>query len=150
MKYIYWVVLLAGFISLVAYCNHAAEKRMEIIDRVMQNDLVIRGKLVDTKTSSNHSFGILLLNVDSVKTGKFRDTMLEHGRYPYKIKDGKAEIYLHVPYGIQKGDQVIIDSDKKTAFYHYSRGNKVYTGDLGVVVDPYDIDYVKENTIFKH
>jgi hypothetical protein len=149
MRYIYLVVLVIVFVSLVAYCCHSGEKRLEIRDRVMLNGLFIKGKVLAVKTSKNHSFGILLLKVDSLNTGKFADTILKEGIYPCKIAKGKAEIYVAISDGIQVGDEVIVDSDKKTASYHYIKENKHYEGYLGVVIDPYDIEYVKENTVFK-
>lgn len=115
----------------------------------MFNDLLLQGEVIEIKTSRNHSFGILLLELDSVNTGRFVDTLLKEGIYPYKVKARKAEVYVGIPAGIQKGDKVIVDSNKKMAFYHYIKEDKHYNGDLGVVIDPSDIDYVKENTSFK-
>lgn len=115
----------------------------------MFNDLFFQGEVLEIKSSRNHSFGILLLKLDSVNTGKFIDTLLKEGIYPYKVKGGKAEVYCGVPDGIQKGDRVVIDSGKKMAFYHYSNEAKTYKGDLSIVIDSEDIDYVKENTEFK-
>ncbi|QNK62557.1 hypothetical protein H7F33_18790 [Pedobacter sp. PAMC26386] len=104
---------------------------------------------MDTKISGNHSFGVLLLKVDSVEKGKFIDTLLKQGIYPYKIRGGMAEVYTCVPYNIQKGTKVVVDSDKKTVFYHYIVENKDYKGNLLVVENPYDIEYANAHAIFK-
>lgn len=149
MRYLYLVIMFVVFVCLVSYCYHSGKDRTQIRDQVMLNNLLLQGEVLEVKTSRNHSFGILLLKLDSVNTGKFVDTSLREGIYPYKVKDGKAEVYAGIPAGIQKGDKVVVDSDKKMAFYHYTKEDKHYKGDLGIVIDPSDIDYVKENTEFK-
>lgn len=143
------LIVVIVFICLVSYCYHSGKERTIVRDEVMFNDLLLQGEVIEIKTSRNHSFGILLLELDSVNTGRFVDTLLKEGIYPYKVKARKAEVYVGIPAGIQKGDKVIVDSNKKMAFYHYIKEDKHYNGDIGVVIDPSDIDYVKENTSFK-
>lgn len=149
MRYLYLLIVVIVFICLVSYCYHSGKERTIVRDEVMFNDLLLQGEVIEIKTSRNHSFGILLLELDSVNTGRFVDTLLKEGIYPYKVKARKAEVYVGIPAGIQKGDKVIVDSNKKMAFYHYIKEDKHYNGDIGVVIDPSDIDYVKENTSFK-
>lgn len=149
MKYLYLVILFIVFVSLLAYCYHSGEERMDKSNQVMSNNLMIKGRILDIKISGNHNFGILLLKVDSANIRKFVDTQLQGGIYPYKIKNGRAEIYLNVPDGLQNGDEAIVDSDKKTVFYHYKAENRHAESNLLVVDDPYNIEYVKENTVFK-
>lgn len=149
MRYLYLVIVLIVFICLISYCHHSGKDRTIVRDEVMVNDLLLQGEVMDIKISRNHSFGILMLKLDSVNIGGFVDTLLKEGIYPYKVKDRKAEVYTGIPAGIQKGDKVIVDSDKKMAFYHYIKEDKHYKGDLGIVIDPSDMDYVKENTTFK-
>jgi len=78
--------------------------------------------------------------------------LIKNGRqeaiYPYKARYGKAEIYISSS-SIQKGDQLILDSDKKEI--SYNNANKSRPSEkigLKVIIDPFDIDFVKENTIF--
>ncbi|WP_316820403.1 hypothetical protein [Pedobacter gandavensis] len=149
MRYLYLVIVFIVFVCLVSYFYHSGKERTVVRDRVMFNDLLIQGEVIEIKTSRNHRFGILLLKLDSINTGRFVDTLLDEGIYPYKVKDRKAEVYVGIPAGIQKGDKVIVDSDKKMAFYHYIVEDKHYKCDLGIVIDPSDIDYIKENTAFK-
>jgi len=149
MKYLKWVVFLVLFISLMKYLYHSDKKKGKIEDKYMANGLFIKGEVLEVKKSKNHVFGILLLKVNSLNTGKFIDTPLNKSIYPYKIKNGEAEIYVPIPYGIQKGDKVIIDSDKKIAHYHFVSKNKQDEGNLEIVTEPHDLIYVKNNTTFK-
>lgn len=115
----------------------------------MLNRLVIKGRVLNIKTSGNHNFGILLLEVDSINIADFVDTVLKEGIYPYKIKNDKAEVYLNVPDGLKEGDEAIVNSDKKTVVYYYKAENRRAESDIWVINDPYNIEYVKENTLFK-
>ena len=115
----------------------------------MLNKFSLQGEVLEIKTSGNHSFGILLLKINNVNIGNFKDTILNEGIFPYKVKDGNAEVYGGIPDGIQKWDKVIVHSDKKRIYYHYVIGNRTYEGYTGIIIDPYDILYVKENTLFK-
>lgn len=137
------------FVCLLSYCYRSGKEQTKIRDRVLLNKLRFQGEVLDVKTSGNHSFGILLLKLDYITIGEFSDTLLKNGIYPYKMKDGKAELYAGISTGIQKGDKVIVDSDKKKAFYYYIKDNKHCEGDFGVITNPFDIDYVKKNSAFK-
>lgn len=149
LRNLYLVIVIIGFVCLVSHCYHSGKERTIKREMVLFNDLLLEGEVIGIKTSRNHSFGILILKLETINTGKFVDTLLKGCLYPYKIKDRKAELYVGIPAGIQKGDKVIVDSNKKMTFYKYIKEGKHYKGDLGVVIDPSDIDYVKENTEFE-
>jgi hypothetical protein len=149
MKNLYLAVLFVVFVCLLSYCYNSGRKRTEIRDKIMLNDFLLRGEVFDIKESRNHNFGILLLKVRAVNIGCFVDTILKAGIFPYKIKGGKAEVYAGIPDGIQKGDEVSVDSDKKTVIYRYVKEDRGYEDYIGIIIDQVNIEYVKEQTTFK-
>ncbi|OOQ59683.1 hypothetical protein [Mucilaginibacter pedocola] len=115
-------------------------------NKFLKNKVVFSGHVLSTKVSGNHAFGVMLLQVDSSNVESFTDT-LKKGIYPYKIKDGKAELYVRV-HDIDKGDVVKVISDS-LAYYYVNKHEKL-VGDLGVITYNGDIEFAKENSILSN
>jgi hypothetical protein len=114
LKVIFMLCITMGMVKCL---QSVMSKQAVLNNRILKNDLYFQGTVLRVKTSNNHNFGILLLQLDTANKSRFVDTLKE-GIYPYKIRNGLAEIYTNVADGIQKGDQIIIDSNKQKAYYY--------------------------------
>ena len=153
MRYLFRGIFLAVFFTLIYRSCKSGKAENEVRNSVLHNNFFLKGKVLNVKTSGNHGFGIVLIRIDSINPGIFPDTLLKNGLqkaiYPYKVRYGKAEIYIS-SYAFKKGDEVTLDSDKKEVTYVNANKNKhsEKTG-LKIIIDPVDIDFVKENAILK-
>lgn len=139
-------LVFVGIVISIYYFNMAAVKKQ---DRILQNNLFIQGRVLTTKTSTNHSFGIISLDLDTANVKEFNDTV-DTFIYPYKIKNGKAEVYTFIPDGISKGDKVTVNSNEKKAIYFDMNSNQRFEGSIKIITDKDDIEYVKENTDLRY
>jgi hypothetical protein len=117
-------------------------------NRILKNDLSFRGTVLSVKKSNNHNFGILLLQLDTTNKSRFVDT-LKAGIFPYRLQNGLGEIYMHVADGVQKGDEIIIDSNKQKAYYYLKAERKHYEESISLINYSGDIQFVRNNTIFR-
>jgi hypothetical protein len=136
------------FIGIITCVYFFSKKTVEKQDIYLKNNLFIQGRVINIKESNNHSFGIILLALDSANVKEFHNT-LDLGVYPYKVKNGKAELYTFIPDGISEGDKVIVNSNSKEAVYYYVKSKQQFRGSIKVLSNSIDINYVKENTIIK-
>lgn len=153
LRYLFRGIVVAVFFILIYRSCKSGKAENEIRNRVLYNNFFLKGEVLDVKTSGNHGFGIVLIRIDSINSGRFPDTLLKNGLqtaiYPYKVRYGKAEIYIS-SYPLKKGDQLILDSDKKELSYTNSNENKrLEKRAISVIIDPIDMDFVKENTVLK-
>jgi hypothetical protein len=58
-------------------------------------------------------------------------------------------LYTEIPDGLQKSDTYIVNSNTRTYSFTEKIDNKSYTSELYIIIDPYNIDFVKEHTVFK-
>jgi hypothetical protein len=128
--------------------NKAEEKRSARSSAILKNNFYMKGTVLTVKKSRNHDFGIILLHVRSSSSKLFNDT-LNKSIYPYKVIGSKAELYTIIPDGVKDGDEVVVDSNKETAYYNHVKTKEHDEEYISIVNDPYNLDYVKENTAFK-
>jgi hypothetical protein len=137
------------FICMVIVIFKCNSKEVEELHKVLDNGIVFSGKVIDTKISSNHCFGIAVIKVDSSNVkeyAKFSDEYL----FPYRIKDSIAEIYTYVPAELEASygkTKVSLNSNKRLLYY-ITEG-KTIEGDLFINTSERNIKYVKKHTIFK-
>lgn len=139
---IIFIVVIATYIG----CFNDIDKEKQ--DKLLNNNVFIRGEVASIKTSHNHAFGIILLKLDSTNIRQFVDT-LRTGIYPYKIKAGRAEVYTHVPDGILIGDKVTLTSNSKSLVYYYVKSKQRFEGTISVITYSDDVDYVKQNSVLQ-
>lgn len=139
------VIVFTCLIALIYYFNRETTNRN---DKILKNNIFIKGRVSDIKTSTNHAFGIILLSLDSANIKSFNDS-LKAGIYPYKIENGKAELYTSIPDGISKGDIVIVNSNDQKEIYYYLKTKHRFKGSLQIVTDDLNVEFVKKNAIFK-
>lgn len=137
------------FICMVVSVYKCSIKEEKKLDKLLDNGIVFSGKVIDTKISSNHCFGIAVIKVDSSNVkeyAKFSDEYL----FPYRIKDSIAEIYTYVPAELEASygkTKVSLNSNKRLLYY-ITEG-KTIEGDLFINTSERNIKYVKKHTIFK-
>lgn len=69
--------------------------------------------------------------------------------FPYVITGTKAEVYTRIPNGIKVNDHVRIDSNKETIYYYDNLGKQKTEGDIYIVDEPEDIEFINYNTMMK-
>ncbi|WP_300353286.1 hypothetical protein [Chryseobacterium sp.] len=146
MKYLRFIIMFIVFVGMVMYLKKTGTEEYVEKNKVLKNGVVLEGTITDIKISRNHSFGILTLSVNNSNVKDF-SKKLKEGIYPYRIKDKQAEIYLPIFAERQIGDSVKLISDKEIIYY---KGVKTKDeGEVYVITNSTDINFVKENTIFK-
>ncbi|WP_066440500.1 hypothetical protein [Chryseobacterium sp. CCH4-E10] len=146
MKYLRFIILFIVFIGMVIYVRKTGAREYGENNKVLKNGVTFEGVVTDIKISRNHSFGILTVNVLNSSVKEF-SKKLNHGIYPYKIQGKQAEIYLPIFIERQIGDTIKLFSDKQVIYYKSKKSQD--EGEVYIITEPEDIEFVKENTIFK-
>ncbi len=134
------------FVGMVIYFKKTGTEEYAEKNKVLKNGVIFDGIVTDIKISRNHSFGILTLDIANSNVKNF-SKKLKEGIYPYQIKDKQAEIYLPIFTERQIGDSVKLISDKEIIYYNGKKSKD--EGEVYIITNPTDIDFVKENTMFK-
>ncbi|MCO5945713.1 hypothetical protein [Mucilaginibacter flavidus] len=146
MKYLKYIILLLIFMSLV-FLSRKNDKKQEIKDaHLLHNGIKFTGKVTGIKTSQNHAFGIILLELKNTNTPKFTKSTSTI-EFPYKIFGDNAELYTRVPDGLTVGDLVSVNSDLVTATYFYVAEKEPHEGFINIIHDSTDIEFIHENKI---
>ena len=146
------VKLSIGFILLILTAIglfKCSSKESEKVDKLLNNGIIFSGIVIDTNVSSNGTFGIIRVKIDSSNVKEYSQ-LSDNYLFPYRIKDSIAEIYCTVPsydeieYGKTK---VYINSDlRKLSF---DTGKLQFNSSLYINTDDTNLMYVKKHTIFK-
>ncbi|GJN58630.1 hypothetical protein ELAN_21850 [Elizabethkingia anophelis] len=148
MKYLKYLILFSFFIGVIIYYNKRSDIAMKQSAEYLRNNVEFEGYVTGFEQSNNHAFGIIHLKLTKSNISEF-NKIIDQGIYPYKIKDGMAELYTSIPEGLQKNDIYIINSNRhKYSFIDKTQKN-TYISDLFIITDSFDIDFVKKNTEFK-
>ncbi|MFP3591982.1 hypothetical protein [Chryseobacterium sp. SIMBA_038] len=139
------IVKILSLICLVAQIS-CSIKNEEIPEKEMKNNVEFVGNIISFQKSSNHAFGIIRLKIIKKNIKNF-DEILDKGIYPYKIKDKIAELYCTVSVDRKVGETVKVVSNDGVVYYNPSNSRE--EGSLFIIDDPYNIDFVKMNTIFR-
>lgn len=139
-------VCLAGMIK----CSNDWDlKKAAESDRMLSNGIFIKGRITGVIESNNHAFGIISIDVDTANTRLFIDT-LKDAYFPYKVKGNKAELYVSIPDGVQRGDEVKIESDKQLATYIHRRDNQTDQSNISLILkDGVNDEFVSEHSQLK-
>ncbi|WP_394664868.1 hypothetical protein [uncultured Chryseobacterium sp.] len=121
---------------------------MKQSEQYLKNNVEFEGYVTGFEQSNYHAFGVIHLKLTKSNVQKFNKT-IKNNIYPYRIQGTIAELYTTIPDGLQKLDVYKVSSNTHQYTITYKSNNKSYTSDLYTIKDPYNIDFVKENTIFK-
>ena len=72
---------------------------------------------------------------------------LKEGSYPYKIIGKKGEIYLPIYIERKIGDKIKLISNEETIYYYGKLSND--EGDIYIITNPIDINFIKDNSELK-
>lgn len=148
MKYARYIILLVIFISITVYFNSNSDKKWEDLDKYLDNNVLFEGVVMNVKQSNNHAFGIIQLKLTKSNIKEF-NKVIKEGIYPYRIKGDVGELYTAIPDGLKKFDFFIVDSNSHKYKFEYKKERKIYNSVIYIIIDTYDIDFVKDNTIFR-
>lgn len=146
LKYLKYVILLAFLAVVIIYYNKSSDAEMKQSAEYLRNDVEFEGYVTGFEQSSNHAFGVIYLKLTKCNIQEFNKA-LKRGIYPYRIKGDVAELYCTVSVERKKGDVVKLVSNKETIYYNPQ--NSKEEGSIFIIIDPYNIDFVKEHTMFK-
>lgn len=146
MKYTRYIILTVIFIGIVIYFNRQSAIEKRISNNHLTNNIVFEGITTNLQRSNNHSFGVIELKVTKSNVKNF-DKISERGIYPYRIKGNLAELYCTISIERKVGDLVKVISNERTIYYNSGKDNE--EGSIYIMTDNYNVDFVKDNTIFK-
>lgn len=146
LKYLKYVILLAFLAVVIIYYNKSSDAEMKQSAEYLRNDVEFEGYVTGFEQSSNHAFGVIHLKLTKSNIQEFNKA-LKRGIYPYRIKGDVAELYCTVSVERKKGDVVKLVSNKEIIYYNPQ--NSKEEGSIFIIIDPYNIDFVKEHTMFK-
>jgi hypothetical protein len=152
MKYLRFVILFIVFATIVIYLEKTGAKEDIRINNVLNNNVELNGNITNIEQSRNHAFGIIQLRLTHSSVKEFNKTLndtAKNGIYPYRIEGSLAELYTIIPHGLNEGDSVRLKSSEKNSHYYDVQTKQSSEGYIWVVTNSTDIDFVKENTIFK-
>lgn len=146
MKYLRYIILLAFLVIVIIYYNRSADDAMKQSAEYLNNNVEFEGYVTHFEKSNNHAFGVLKLKLTKSNTQQF-NKILTKGIYPYRINGDVAELYCTVSVERKKGDKIKLVSNEQTIYYNPEKSTE--KGSIFIIVDPYNIDFVKANTLFK-
>jgi hypothetical protein len=140
------IFALTGWIFWIKYSIRAAEERDKYEEPLFQNHLVIKGVIDDISDSGNHCFNIIYLKNFISTAGYFNP--YQENMFPYAIKGGNCEIYSRAcVYNAEKGDSLIMDSDKRSLVIIKRDTADNIKGNLTFVSE--EINYIREYSKLK-
>lgn len=146
LKYFKYIILLGFLVAVVIYYNKRSAIAMRQSADYLHNNIEFEGYVTGFEKSDNHAFGVIHLKLTKSNVTKF-DKKIENGIYPYKIEGNIAEVYCTVSVERKKGDIVRLVSNNETIYYNPQNSNE--KGSIFIILDSYNINFVKEHTIFK-
>jgi len=146
MKYMRYIILVIIFVCIVIYFNKQSNIEQIKSNNYLNNSLVFEGVVTRLKASDNHAFGIIELKITKSNVKDF-NKIFKNGIYPYRIKGNLAELYCTVSIERKLGDMVKVVSNESTIYYNAEKDTE--QGSIYIITDIYNINFVKENTIFK-
>lgn len=142
-------MLFIACVAIMLYITRTESKEVIKRDSILNNNVKFSGFVIDYKQSDNHAFGIIQLQLTNTNIKEFNKT-LENKIYPYRIHENIAELYVTIPDGLQHSDVYNVDSNSHKYIFESKKRDKKYTSEIHIIEDSYNVDFVKENTIFKY
>ncbi|MBT2620782.1 hypothetical protein [Chryseobacterium sp. ISL-6] len=152
MKYLRFFIVFIVFATIVIFFKKTGAKEDIRLNNVLNNNVELNGYVTNIKQSRNHAFGIIQLRLTHSSIKEFNKSLndtVKNGIYPYRIEGSLAELYTIIPGGINEGDSVRLKSCEKNSHYYNVQTKQSSEGYIWVVANSTDIDFVKENTMFK-
>ncbi|WP_342333313.1 hypothetical protein [Pedobacter sp. FW305-3-2-15-E-R2A2] len=74
MKYLFRGVFIIVFFTLIYRSYQSGKVENEVRNRILHNNFFVKGEVLNVTTSGNHGFGIVLIRIDNINSGRFPDT----------------------------------------------------------------------------
>jgi hypothetical protein len=146
MKYIRFIILILIFSFVVYFINQVSKKHQIYSSEMLKNDVEFEGRITYIKTSQNHAFGIIGIEIIKSNLKKFENLKLNE-YFPYKIRNNYAEIYCTVNVDRKNGEIIKIISNESTIYYNPKFSNEI--GDLHLVSDETDKKFIEKYSKIK-
>ncbi|MGI9581926.1 hypothetical protein ACR1PO_11985 [Chryseobacterium sp. RRHN12] len=146
LKYLWYIILLGFFVAVIIYYNKSSDIATNQSVQYLRNNVEFEGYVTGFEQSNNHAFGVIHLKLTKSNTKEF-NKVIKGGIYPYRIKGDIAELYCTVSVDRKKGDIVKLISEEQIVYYNPQ--NSKEEGSIFIITDPYNINFVKEHTVFK-
>jgi len=135
------------FFAFVVYVNLSQDKQQkEMSDKYLHNNVEFEGIVTGFEQSGNHEFGVFQLKLTKSNVQEFNDSV-KGGIFPYRIKGDIAEVYASIAYYRKLNDTLKVISNNRRIYFNPSFSKE--TEDIKLITKSYDLDFVKENTVFK-
>lgn len=145
MSFFRYLFLLTLFICMIYWFYNLREKQQEKFDKHLHNNIAFEGLVTNLKRTGNHDFGIIQLKLTKSNVKYFSDSVQE-GIFPYRIRGDIAELYCSVNMYRKLNDTIKVISNNKLIYYNPLFSKEV--GNINIVFDTYNRDFVKKNTVF--
>ena len=147
------VKLTIGFILLILTAIgmfKCSSKESEKVDKLLDNGIIFSGIVIDTNVSSNGTFGIIRIKIDSSNVKEYSQ-LSDNYLFPYRIKDSIAEVYCYVPLhqGITLGITRLKLESNMRFIELFINDKKTIESNLFINTSERNLKYVKKHTIFK-
>lgn len=143
MRYMRFIILIIVFVSIILYFFSKTKNQTIKSNQILNNGVVFEGTISNIKVSNNHSFGILFVDLKKSNT-KELNVQLDDEMFPYRINNGKAEIYCTVSIDRKKGELIKVNSNNQLIYYLNTKDNEI--GSLSLIDDIYNIKFVMVNS----
>lgn len=143
MKKYRFLILLSALIIFVFYYLKISRQASEFSEKALTNNIKFEGKIKYFKRSDNHAFGIIGVELTKSNIKNF-DRTINLNMFPYKIKNGYAEVYATVSVERKTGEIIKVISDSSTIFYNPSYSNEM--GSLFLISDAVNKKFIENNS----
>ncbi|MFC7346420.1 hypothetical protein ACFQO9_06840 [Chryseobacterium zhengzhouense] len=145
-NWIRFPILISLFIIIVISVNINGSEDAKNRDKVLNNNVIFKGYVIDYRVSNNHRFGIIQLKLTESSVNIFSDS-LQNEIYPYKIFGDIAELYTTIG-DLDYNDTITVKSKSQKIIYEATREYPKYVSELNVIEDSENIKFVKKKTFF--
>lgn len=97
--------------------------------------------------SNNHSFGIILINIENIIQLN-KDALNYSVGKPFRIRENQAEIYGTIGFNDTSANQIIVNTTLEK-FYLYRNGRLVSVGNLVWINEFQNLDFIKRYSDFR-
>ncbi|WP_226065473.1 hypothetical protein [Kaistella polysaccharea] len=143
MKKYRFLILLFALIIFIFYDLKISRQTSEFSDKALTNNIKFEGKIKYLKRSDNHAFGIIGVELTKSNIKNF-DRKINSNMFPYKIKNGYAEVYATVSVERKTGEIIKVISDSSTIYYNPNYSNEM--GSLFLISDPINKRFIENNS----
>jgi hypothetical protein len=120
----------------------------DLDEKYFANNLYIKGKILNSKISDNHCFGIILVKIDSINQ-KWENLTFNKKIFPVFVRDSLVEYYCPI-YENRKVGQTLEMILKNKSIYKRDSNNNIFSfSDIYFVSSCNNISFIKNNSLLQ-